>query len=158
METYDLSYFLGKSLFGDDSSQNTFVYQPTFNMLELKTDKGTEYVIGWKSKGVYYSKLVAFHGAFLPNIKDLTRKIGIQFNNAPLVVEKNNYTTKIVSVYIVYDLDNWPKFPLRKFILKNCLFGATAIGKNNNKDKYVFHWYEIAFDGKRFMEFWQWLC
>ena len=72
----------------------------------MKSDKGTEYVTGWKSKGVYYSKLVAFHEAFLPNIKYLTRKIGIQSNNAPLVVEKNNYTTKIVNVYIVYDLDN----------------------------------------------------
>ena len=25
-------------------------YQPTFNMLELKDKKGTEYVIAWKSK------------------------------------------------------------------------------------------------------------
>ena len=33
MKTYDLSYFLGKSFFGDDGFQNTFVYQPT---LELK--------------------------------------------------------------------------------------------------------------------------
>ena len=34
-----------------------FVYQPTFNVLELKIDKDTEYIIGWKSKGVYNSKL-----------------------------------------------------------------------------------------------------
>ena len=46
-----------------------FVYQPLFNMLELKKDKGTEYVIGWKSKGVYNSKLTSWHGAFLPNMK-----------------------------------------------------------------------------------------
>ena len=36
---------------GNNRSQNMFVYQPTFSML----DKGTEYVIGWKSKGVYNS-------------------------------------------------------------------------------------------------------
>ena len=30
-----------------------FVYQPTFNMLELKKDKSIAYVIGWKSKGLF---------------------------------------------------------------------------------------------------------
>ena len=75
-------------------------------MLELKTNKGTEYIIGWKSKGVYNSKLIALHGAFLPNIKYFKKKIEIQFNNTPLVIEQNSYTSKIVNVCIVYDLDN----------------------------------------------------
>ena len=29
-----------------------FAYQLKFNVLELKIDKGTEYIIGWKSKGL----------------------------------------------------------------------------------------------------------
>ena len=33
-----------------------FFYQPTFNLLELKEDKDTKYIISWKSKGVYNSK------------------------------------------------------------------------------------------------------
>ena len=33
------------------------VYQPTLNTLELKEDKGTDYVVGWKSEGVYTSTL-----------------------------------------------------------------------------------------------------
>ena len=37
--------------------------------LRLKKDKSTEYVIGWESKGVYGSKLIALHGAFLPKHK-----------------------------------------------------------------------------------------
>ena len=36
-----------------------FVYQPTLNVLGLKIDKGTEYVIDWKSKGLYNSKRIA---------------------------------------------------------------------------------------------------
>ena len=56
-------------------------------MLELKKDKDTEYVISWKSKGVYNSKLTALHGTFLPNIKYFGSKIGIRFINTPLVVE-----------------------------------------------------------------------
>ena len=64
---------------------------------------------------------------FLPNIKYFRKKIKILFNNSPLVIEQNNYTTKNVNVNIVYDLDNWPKIPLRNFRLKNCLFRATNI-------------------------------
>ena len=119
LETCDFNYFLGKIFFGDDSSQNMFVYQPTLNTPELETEKGTD-TIGWKSKGVYNSELVTLHGAFLPSIKYFTRKIGMLFNNAPLVVEQNNYSTKIVNVYIVYDLDNKPKLLLRNWAVKKC--------------------------------------
>ena len=63
-----------------------FVYQPTFNMLELQKDKGTYYVIGWKSKSLFESKLFSLNGAFLSNIKCFGYKIRIQFNNTPLGV------------------------------------------------------------------------
>ena len=36
MQTYDLSYFLARSSFGDDSFQYMFVYQPIFRTLQLK--------------------------------------------------------------------------------------------------------------------------
>ena len=89
-----------------------FVYEPTFNVLELKIDKGTEYIIGCKSKDVYNSKLgvynskIALHGASFVNVKYFRTKMGIQLNNTPLVIEQNNYASKIVNFYIVYDLDN----------------------------------------------------
>ena len=39
-------FFLGKIYFtSNDGSQNMFVYQPAFNVLELKKDKSTKYVI-----------------------------------------------------------------------------------------------------------------
>ena len=57
-------------------------------------------------------------------------RIEIQFNNTSLVTEQINYTSKNVNVYIVYDLDNWPKIPLRNFLLTNCLYGVTSIVKD----------------------------
>ena len=42
-----------------------FVYQPVFNMLDLKAENSGDYITGWKSKGVCNSE----HRAFLPNIK-----------------------------------------------------------------------------------------
>ena len=48
-----------------------------------------------------------------------------------------------LNAYIVYDLDNWPKSPFRKF-----LFGATNKVKHSGKERYVYSGYEIGFDGK----------
>ena len=42
LKTYDLTYFLGKNIFSDQGSQNMFVYQPTYNTLELREDKGID--------------------------------------------------------------------------------------------------------------------
>ena len=52
----------------DDGSQNMFVYQPTLDTLQLKKDKGTDYVLSWKSKWVYTSRLTPLHTAFLHSI------------------------------------------------------------------------------------------
>ena len=89
-----------------------FVCQPTLNFKESKKDKDTKYVISWKSKGIYTSKLTPLSTAFLHNVRLFGYKIGIQFNKSVLVVEQNNYATKIVNAYIVYNLDDWPKFLL----------------------------------------------
>ena len=91
----DYSFFIGTMYFtSNDGSENMFVYQPTFNMLELRKDKITEYVIGWKSKGVHNSKCIALRGAFLPNIKHFSKKIGKQFNCSSCTTKqlrKQNY-------------------------------------------------------------------
>ena len=55
------SNFCGKKFFGGDGFQSMFVYQPTFNVLELKKHKSTEYVIGWKWKGLFESKFLSVH-------------------------------------------------------------------------------------------------
>ena len=60
-----------------------FFYQPIFNVLDSKMEKG----IGWKSKAWYNSKLIALHGAFLPNVKYFGVKIETQFNNTSLDIE-----------------------------------------------------------------------
>ena len=147
LTTKDYNFFLGRIYFTcNDVSQNMFVYQPAFNVLELKIDKSTEYINGLKSKRLYNCTLIALHGAFLPNATYFGVKIGMQFNNISLVIEIINYATKVV--YIVYDLDNWPKNYLKKFALNKCLFGATNIVKNSDKEKYVYSGYGIAFGGK----------
>ena len=41
--------------------------------------------------------------------------MGIKFNKDPLTVEQNNYLTKILNVYIVYDLPAWSRNPTNNF-------------------------------------------
>ena len=61
--------------------------------------------------------------------------------------------TKIVNIYIAYDLDAWPKNPTSNLKIKNCLFGATSIVKNSDKkrkecdkEKYLYSGYRTTFD------------
>ena len=39
----------------------------------------------------------------------------LKLDKDTLPVELNNYTTKIVNVYIVWDLDSWPRNPTNNF-------------------------------------------
>ena len=87
--TKGYNFFFGRIYFtSNDGSQNTFVYQQAIDTLELKKDKGTDYVLSWKSKGVFNSKLKPLYTAFLRSIKLFGYKMGIEFGKDHLTVEK----------------------------------------------------------------------
>ena len=71
----------------NDGSQNTFVYQLILDALKLKKDKSNDYVLSWKSNGVYNSKLNPIYIAFLHIIRLYGYKIGIKFDKDLLDVE-----------------------------------------------------------------------
>ena len=79
--------------------------------------------------------------------------MGIKFDKDPLAVEQNNHATKIVNVYIFYDLDVWPRNSTNDFKFKDFIFGATNIVKNSDKEKYVYSGYKITFDSACFWSF-----
>ena len=81
----------------------------------------------------------------LQSIKLFEYRIGIKLDTDLLVVEQNNYLTKNVSVYIVYDLDAWPRNPTNNSKFKNCLFGAANIAKKSDKENYAHSSYRITF-------------
>ena len=75
LSSKDYSFLLGGMHFtSDDGFQNMFAYQPTFNTIKHK-NMSTEFLICWKSKGVYNSKVIALNSDFLPNIEYL-KKLG----------------------------------------------------------------------------------
>ena len=104
--TKNYKFFFGRIHFtSNDASQNTFVYEPILDALKLKVDKGSDYVLGWNSKGVYNFKLKPLYTSFFHNIELSHYRTGTTFEKGPLAIEQNNYWTKIVNVYIVCDLD-----------------------------------------------------
>ena len=82
LQTHDLSFFLGKNFFGGDSSQYTLVYQPKRDALDLKKEKGIDYVFSWKSNGVHTFKFMSLYTAFLHSIKLSRYKVEEQIYKA----------------------------------------------------------------------------
>ena len=50
LKTFDSSYFIGKSHFKENCTQNTLVFQPIIKYFKVITDVG--YISSWKSKGL----------------------------------------------------------------------------------------------------------
>ena len=50
LKTFDSSYFIGKSHFEEDGTQNYLVFQPMYRYFKMITN--TDYVSSWKSKGL----------------------------------------------------------------------------------------------------------
>ena len=79
-----------------------FVYQPTFSTIKDNNTR-PEYVISWRSKGLYITKLPPVNNDLLPKKVYFNRKIALQFDSTPLIVDQNDLIAKIVNVYIVHD-------------------------------------------------------
>ena len=50
LKTFDFSYFIGKSHFGEHGTRNYLVLQPMYRYFEMITS--TDYISSWKSKGL----------------------------------------------------------------------------------------------------------
>ena len=76
----------------------TFVYQATLHTLELKTEKGTDYVLTWKSKGVLILNLSELYTSFFNSIKLSEYRTETIICKDPLAAEENSYLSKTVNV------------------------------------------------------------
>ena len=50
LETFDLSYFIGKNYFEEDGSQNYLVFQPISSYFKIIAN--TKFISSWKSDGL----------------------------------------------------------------------------------------------------------
>ena len=137
LKTFDSSYFIGKSHFEEDGTQNYLVFQPINRY--FKVIANTDYVSSWKSKGLSAVSIkppTASDNSLTPVLNYYGTRIRVKFVGSCLKQPKISYTHgKVVNIYIVYKLDvssshnNDPT-------LKNCLFGAVALTENAVLSKY----------------------
>ena len=102
LQTFDLSFFIGKNYFSYDESQNYLIFKPVYNTFIRLT--GTETIIAWKSKGLSTENiktLTAPDNSIAPELS----KIAVKFNGGCLKQNKATFTHKnVMNLFIVYEL------------------------------------------------------
>ena len=130
LKTFDSSYFIGKSHFEEDGTQNYLVFQPMYRYFKMITN--TDYISSWKSKGLSAESIkppITCDNSLTLALCYYGTKTRVKFVWSCLKQPKNSYTHgKVVNIYIVYKLgassshNNDPT-------LKNCLIGAATLTK-----------------------------
>ena len=149
-----MSYFIGKSHFEEDGTQNYLVFQPLNKYFKLIAN--TDYVSSWKSKWLSVEGIKppsTSDNSLTPGVSYYGTKTRVKFSESCLKQPKISYTHgTIVNIYIVYELgasgsnNNDPT-------LKNCLIGAVTLTKNADIDKYGYSGYGIGFDRRSSFSF-----
>ena len=128
LKAFDSSYFIGKSYFEEDGTQNYSVFQPISKYFKIVTN--TDYVSSWKSKGLSDESITpptTSDNSLTPALSYYGFKIRLKFIGSCLKQDKITYTHgKTVNIYTVYELsasDSFNNDPT----LKNCLFGAVIV-------------------------------
>ena len=110
LKTFDSSYFIGKSHFYEDGTQNYLVFQPLSKYFELITN--TLPILSWQSKGLSAGNICPPTTSLFPSINYVGSKIRVKFGGSCLKQSnKLTYThIKVVNIYIVYEFGASSKF------------------------------------------------
>ena len=77
LNVFDLSYFRGKSHFGEDGTQKYLVYQPMYRYFRLMTN--TSNILSWQSKGLPNESITPPNTNISSSINYVSNKIRIKF-------------------------------------------------------------------------------
>ena len=77
-------------------------------------------------------------------------RLNLKINNSVLVQKKFSslYSNFLLKLYIVYELNTWPRNPANNFTLKNCLFDTVKLVRNTIKSKFTYNGRGIVFEGE----------
>ena len=101
VKTFDSSYFIGKSHFDEDGTQNYLVFQPLTKYFKLITN--TLSILSWQSKGLSTENIDPPTTSVSSSINYVGNKIRVKFTGSCLKQSnKLTYTHgKVVNIYIV---------------------------------------------------------
>ena len=149
LETFDLSYFIGKSHFEEDHTHNYLVFQPMYRYFKIVAGDGNDSCIYyWQSKGLSdqkISSITASNYSVTPNLSHYGTKTRAELRGSCLKQDKVTFNhQKVINIYIVYELDQI--YIKTSPALVNRLFGAVSQTKNTDIDKYKYSGYGIGLD------------
>ena len=128
LKTFDLSYFIGKSHFEEDDTQNYLLFQTINKYFEVITN--TDYVSSWKSKGLSTENInppTTSDNSLTPVLNYYGTKTKVKLTGSCLKQPKISYTHgKVVNIYIVYELGASSSYNHHP-TLKISLFGAVKM-------------------------------
>ena len=154
LKTFDSIYFISKIHFEEADNQNYLVFQAKARYFKVITS--TDYISSWKSKGLSSESIkppTTSDNSVTPALSYYDIKIRVKFTGSCLKQLKISYTHgKVVIIYIVYELGA-SSCNVNDPTLKNCLFGAVALTKNADTDRYGYPGYGIGFDGRTSFSF-----
>ena len=143
-----MSYFIGKSHFEEDGTQNYLLFQPIKRYFKIIAN--SRIISSWKSKGLSDKTITPYatsDNSLTPLIDYYGSKVRVKFNKGCLK-QPNKLTYdygRKVNIYIVYELgasssnDSNPT-------LKNCLSGAVTLTKNADIEKYGYSCHSLVVD------------
>ena len=110
LKTFDLSYFKGKSYFGEDGTQNYLVFQPIQRYFKRIFGVGNgNCIYYWKSKGLSDERINSIKTSdygITPYLSYYdTNKIRVKFDGGCLKQDPGSlFHGGIVNIYIVYEI------------------------------------------------------
>ena len=136
LKTFDSGYFIGKSHFEEDGTQNYLVFQPMYRYFKMITN--TDYISSQKSKGLSSESFKAIStsdNSLNPTLNYYGTKIRVKFTGDCLNQQKiTRNHGRVVNIYTVYSLGA-SSSNYSDPTINNCLFGAVTLTKNADIDK-----------------------
>ena len=145
LKTSDSGYFIGKSHFEEDGTQNYLVFQSIYKYFKEIAGAGSgDYIYYWKSKGLTDENIKnpSTPNNFLnPSLKYLGTKPRVRFSKSRLKQNAITYNHgKSVNIYIVYEIKKTDNTTSSDPTPEKCLFGAVTLTKNAYVNKYKYSW------------------
>ena len=147
LKTFDSSYFIDQSHFGEDGTQNYLVLQPLNRY--FKVIANTDYVSSLKSKRLSAETIkppTRSDNSLTPALSYHGTKTIVKVTGSSLKRSTISYTHgKVVNIYIVNE-PGASGFYVNDPMLRNSFFGTVTLTKNVHINKCGYSGYGIAFD------------
>ena len=101
LKTFDSSYFIGKSHFGEDVTQHYLAFQPMYRYFKMITN--TDYISSWKSKGLFAESIkppTTSDNKITPVLNYYGTKARVKFTGSCLKQSKDSYNHWKSSKYL----------------------------------------------------------